>query len=384
MKYSNTLEYSEAIANLIKRNLDIVSLCKKEEREMNEDEEKEFDENKEELKELENEKEELEKSLEQPEDENKEQKSNKNMEKMEKKNFSIVDEIRKSMESHQPIVLNRSAITVAAEGEDVVATDVWNVWEPLRQENVLAAAGAKIYTGLQGDVQIPVFSKGSVAWKGETAAADDGNGSFSSVSLSPKRITGKFPVSLQFLAQTTPDVEAAIRNDIAMAFSEKIEATLLGNAQGSTTQPAGLFYGLTAETVNSYADLLDVEAEAEEDNYKNCKYVLSPKAKAALKGMIKGQNATGMVMEGNEVDGVEAFVSSNVAAKKGLYGAFDNLVIGIWDELRIDVVADSTTLANGQVMIILNGFADAKLVRSDALVAIDTTVAAASGSGVGQ
>lgn len=384
MKYSNTLEYSEAIANLIKRNLDIVSLCKKEEREMNEDEEKEFDENKEELKELEDEKEELEKSLEQPEDENKEQKSNKNMEKMEKKNFSIVDEIRKSMESHQPIVLNRSAITVAAEGEDVVATDVWNVWEPLRQENVLAAAGAKIYTGLQGDVQIPVFSKGSVAWKGETSAADDGNGSFSSVSLSPKRITGKFPVSLQFLAQTTPDVEAAIRNDIAMAFSEKIEATLLDDAQGSTTQPAGLFYGLTPETVNSYADLLEVEAEAEEDNYKNCKYVLSPKAKAALKGMIKGQNATGMVMEGNEVDGVEAFVSSNVEAKKGLYGAFDNLVIGIWDELRIDVVADSTTLANGQVMIILNGFADAKLVRSDALVAIDTTVAAASGSGAGQ
>lgn len=375
MKYSNTLEYSEAIANLIKRNLDIVSLCKKEEREMNEDEEKEFDENKEELKELEDEKEELEKSLEQPEDENKEQKSNKNMEKMEKKNFSIVDEIRKSMESHQPIVLNRAAITVAAEGEDVVATDVWNVWEPLRQENVLAAAGAKVYTGLQGDVQIPVFSKGSVAWKGETAAADDGNGSFSSVSLSPKRITGKFPISLQFLAQTTPDVEAAIRNDIAMAFSEKIEATLLGNAQGSSTQPAGLFYGLTAETVNSYADLLDVEAEAEEDNYKDCKYVLSPKAKAALKGMIKGQNATGMVMEGNEVDGVEAFVSSNVAAKKGLYGAFDNLVIGIWDELRIDVVADSTTLANGQIMIILNGFADAKLVRSDALVAIDTTEA---------
>jgi HK97 family phage major capsid protein len=375
MKYSNTLEYSEAIANLIKRNLDIVSLCKKEEREMNEDEEKEFDENKEELKELEDEKEKLEKSLEQPEDENKEQKSNKNMEKMEKKNFSIVDEIRKSMESHQPIVLNRAAITVAAEGEDVVATDVWNVWEPLRQENVLAAAGAKVYTGLQGDVQIPVFSKGSVAWKGETAAADDGNGSFSSVSLSPKRITGKFPISLQFLAQTTPDVEAAIRNDIAMAFSEKIEATLLGNAQGSSTQPAGLFYGLTAETVNSYADLLDVEAEAEEDNYKDCKYVLSPKAKAALKGMIKGQNATGMVMEGNEVDGVEAFVSSNVAAKKGLYGAFDNLVIGIWDELRIDVVADSTTLANGQIMIILNGFADAKLVRSDALVAIDTTEA---------
>jgi len=377
MKYSNTLEYSEAIANLVKRNLDIVSLCKKEEREMSEDEEKEFDENKEELKELEEEKEQLEKSLEDPEDENKEQKSNKKIsnDKMEKKNFSIVDEIRKSMESRQPIVLNRAAMTVGAEGDDVVATDVWNVWEPLRQENVLVSAGAKLYTGLQGDVQIPVFSKGSVAWKGETAAAEDGNGSFTSVSLSPKRITGKFPISLQFLAQTTPDVEAAIRNDIAQAFSEKIEETLLGAGAGSATQPAGLFNGKTAVSVVDYAGLLDMEAGVEEDNYKDCKYVISPKAKAALKGMIKGTNATGMVMEGSAVDGSEAYVTSNVAAKKGLYGAFDNLVIGIWDDLRIDVVADSATLAEGQVMIILNGFADAKLVRADALVAFDTTTA---------
>ena len=377
MKYSNTLEYTDAINQLVKRNSDIIKLAKTENRELSEEEEKEFDKNEEEVKELEDEKNELEKSLENPEKEDdKEEKSNKNINvnTMEKKNFSIVEEIRKSMETHAPILLNRSTVTVAAEGEDVVATDLWDVWEPLRQENVLVSAGAKLYTGLEGDVQIPIFSKGSVAWKGETAAAEDGNGSFSSVSLSPKRICGKFPISLQFLAQTTPDVEAAIRKDIALAFAEKIEETLLGSAAGSSTQPAGLFYGLTPSTVNSYAELLDVEAEVEEDHFKNCKYIVSPKAKAALKGMIKGTNATGMVMEGNSIDGTEAFVTSNVAAKKGLYGAFDNLVIGIWDNLRIDVVADSATLVNGQVMIILNGFADAELVRSNAVVAIDTTV----------
>jgi len=377
MRYNNTLEYSDRISELIKRNMSIISAAKAETRELTDEENKEFDDNKAEIDELESEKKELEKSLENPnEDENKEEKSNKNINvnTMEKKNFSIVEEIRKAQETHQPIILNRSTMTVSAEGEDVVATELWDVWEPLRQENVLVSAGAKLYSGLEGDVQIPLFSKGSVQWKGETAAAEDGNGSFSSVSLSPKRITGKFPISLQFLAQTTPDVEAAIRNDIALAFSEKIEETLLGSAAGSSTQPAGLFYGLTATTVNNYGQLLDMEAEVEEDHYKNCKYVISPKAKAALKGMIKGTNATGMVMEGNAVDGTEAFVTSNVAAKKGLYGAFDNLVIGIWDNLRIDVVADSATLANGQVMIILNGFADAKLVRSDALVAIDTTV----------
>lgn len=379
MKYNNSLEYTDAINQLVKRNSDIIKLAKTESRELSDEESQEFDKNEEDIKELEDEKEELEKSLENPncDDEKEEKKSNKNINvnTMETKNFSLVEEIRSSMESHKPIMLNRAAMTVAAEGEDVVATEVWNVWEPLRQENVLVNAGAKLYTGLEGDVQIPLFSKGQVGWKGETATADDGNGSFSSVSLSPKRITGKFPISLQFLAQTTPDVEAAIRNDIAMAFNDKIEETLLANAVGSATQPAGLFYGLSPKAVKDYAALLDMEAEVEEDNFKNCKYVVSPKAKAALKGMIKGTNATGMVMEGESIDGTQAYVTSNVTSKLGLYGAFDNLVIGIWDDLRIDVVADSTTLANGQIMIILNGFADAKLVRSNALVAFDTTVA---------
>lgn len=379
MKYNNSLEYTDAINQLVKRNSDIIKLAKTESRELSDEESQEFDKNEEDIKELEDEKEELEKSLENPncDNEKEEKKSNKNINvnTMETKNFSLVEEIRSSMESHKPIMLNRAAMTVAAEGEDVVATDVWNVWEPLRQENVLVNAGAKLYTGLEGDVQIPLFSKGQVGWKGETATADDGNGSFSSVSLSPKRITGKFPISLQFLAQTTPDVEAAIRKDIADAFNDKIEETLLADAVGSATQPAGLFYGLSPKAVKDYAALLDMEAEVEEDNFKNCKYVVSPKAKAALKGMIKGTNATGMVMEGEAIDGTQAYVTSSVEQKLGLYGAFDNLVIGIWDDLRIDVVADSTTLANGQIMIILNGFADAKLVRSNALVAFDTTVA---------
>jgi len=376
-KYNNTLEYQDAINQLVKRNSDIIKLAKSESRELCDEEDKEFTDNEEEIKELQSELDELEKSLEDPNKDDEEQKSNKNINvnKMEKTNFSIVNEIRSAMETHKPIMLNRAAMTAGDEGEDVVAKDLWNVWEPLRQENVLVNAGARLYTGLEGDVQIPIFSKGQVGWKGEIDGADDGNGSFTSVALYPKRITGKFPISLQFLAQTTPDVEAAIRNDIALAFAEKIEETLLGKVDGSNTQPKGLFYGVTPVTVNTYADLLDMEAGVEEDHFKNCKYVVSPKAKAALKAMIKGTNATGMVMEGDAVDGTQAFVTSNVEAKKGLYGAFDNLVIGIWDNLRIDVVADSATLANGQIMIILNGFADAKLVRDNALVAFDTTVA---------
>ena len=53
---------------------------------------------------------------------------------------------------------SRAAITVSAEGEDTVATNLYNVMEPLRAKNVMVAAGAKFLTNLTGDVQIPLMS----------------------------------------------------------------------------------------------------------------------------------------------------------------------------------------------------------------------------------
>jgi len=370
MKYNNTLEYQDAINILVKRNLDIISLAKSEERELTDEENQEFDKNEDEIKELEDEKDELEKSLEDPQDkeeekENKNKSIDKNMEK--KSSYCLVDEIKRSMTTHEPIILNRSTMTVAAEGEDVVATDLWDVWAPLRQENVLAKAGMQVRTGLVGDVQIPLYSKGNVQWKGETASAEDGNGSFTSVSLSPKRITGKFPISLQFLAQTTPDVEAVIREDIAKAVGEKIEATILGSAAGTSTQPAGLAYNVSPTVINDYSYLTNMEAGLEENQFNNISFVVSPKAKAAFKSMIKGTNATGMVYEGGEVDGYKTEMTTNVPASYFFAGDFSQVVCGLWDEVRLDVVADSATLSDGQIMIIVNAFADAKQVRENAI-----------------
>jgi len=374
----NSLEIADMKANLIHRNLEILALAKQETRELSEDEENEFKANEDEISKLEEEAKDLEEELEKEaevEDE-KEEKSNKNIsiDKMETKKFSLVDAIKRSMTTHEPIILNRAGepnYTVTVEGEDTVATEVWDVLEPLRQENVLVGLGARLYTGLVGDVQIPVLGASQVGWKGEVAAADDGSGSFTSVSLSPKRITGKFPISLQFLAQTTPDIEAAIRNDIAFALNAKLEETLLGDAAGTSTQPAGLFYGLTPAEVVDYASLNEAVAGLEEDNFKNISFVLSPSAKAAMKSMVI--NDHGMVFANGEVDGYKAATSSNVESKMALAGDFSQLVMGVWGDIRIDVVADSATLANGQIMIIVNAFMDGKLCRDNALVAIDTT-----------
>ena len=298
---------------------------------------------------------------------------NTSIRKMEKK-FSLVKELRNAMETGKSVNLNeiaKRAYTVTDEGVDVVETDIYDILEPLRAKNVLVAAGAKFITNLQGNVQVPVMSATQVGWKGEIAAAADGSGAFTSVTLSPKRLTGKFPVSLELLAQDTIGVENMIRQDIVNAINEKLEATILGAGAGDLNTPAGLFNGYAdANAIVDFGDIADLEAKVEEKNvYGNCKYIVSPKAKAKLRSTIKGTANVGMIMENGAIDGTEALATSNVPAGKMLYGDFSNLVIGQWDSVILDVVRDTESLANGCVTIVCNAYFDAKVAREGAIVA---------------
>ena len=264
------------------------------------------------------------------------------------------------------MIENRAAITVAAEGEDVVATDIYDILTPLRARNVLVQAGAKFMTGLVGNVQVPIMSASNVSWAGETASATDGAGAFTNVTLSPKRLTAYIDISKQFLVQDGVGAEAVIREDLIKAINSKLESTILGNAAGSTTQPAGIFYGNTPTSVSDFGDVCDVEAAIEEANVLGeLKYIVSPKTKAVLRGMIKGQNGTGMVYENGSVDGTPALVTTNVAQNKYVVGDFANLAIGQWG--AIDLTVDPyTKAADGQVRLVINAFFDAKVLRAGA------------------
>lgn len=260
----------------------------------------------------------------------------------------------------------RSAITVTAEGEDVVATEIYDILEPLRAKNVLVEAGAKFITGLVGDVQVPSMSAGNVTWEGETASAKDGGQTFTAVKLSPKRLTAYVDISKQFLIQDSKSAEALIRQDIINAINSKLEATILGSAVGTTTQPAGIFNGKTKKTIASFKDVCELEAGIEDANViGECKYVMSNKAKAALRNMAKSAKSTELVMEGGAIDGTAVLNTSNVEEQNVVYGDFSNLAIGQWGS--IDLLVDPyTKAADGQVRLVVNAFFDAKVLRDGA------------------
>ena len=289
---------------------------------------------------------------------------------MENKKFNLLKELRSAYETGKKINLaEQRAYSVTDEGDKVVATDVYDIWGPLRAKNVLVEAGAKFISGIKNNVQIPLMGAVSVNWANETEAATDGSAAFTKKILSPKRITAKYPISLELLAQDTLDVESAVREDIIKAVNAKVEETLLGSDLGDTSKPSGLFNGKVPEKIKSFGDLVALEAKVEDANVDGeCKYVMSNKAKADFRVMPKSTKSTQLVMEQGEIDGTQVLATSHVKDQNVIYGDFSNLVIATWDNITIDVVRDVASVGNGNVTIVVNAFVDAALIRDNALV----------------
>ena len=266
-----------------------------------------------------------------------------------------------------PMTELRSNVTVTAEGDDVVATDLYDIVGPLRAKNVLIQAGAKFLTGLVGNVQVPIMSATNCNWAGEVAAAADGAPTFSNITLKPKRLTAYVNISKQLLAQDSVDVDNMIRQDIINAVNSKLESTILGTAAGSSTQPAGLFNGVTfVKGATTMSKIAEVEGNVEEANViGDCKWIVSPSFKATLRASAKGSNIAQSLYANGEIDGTEALSTSNCPKTDAVYGDFSNLAIGQWGS--IDLTVDPYTQAkNGMIVLVVNAYFDAQVIRPEA------------------
>lgn len=266
-----------------------------------------------------------------------------------------------------PTMETRAAVSVASEGVDVVATDLYDIIEPLRAKNVLVQAGAKFYTGLTNNAQIPVMTGSNVNWAGETAAATDGNVLFNNVTLTPKRLTAYVDISKMLLAQDSIGVENAIRQDLINAINSKLESTILGKGAKSATTPAGIFNGKTPTKVTDFEGLVGLEAKVEEANVLGgISYIASPSARASFRNMMKGSRGTAqLAYVDGALDGTPVYSTSNVEAKTFVVGDFSNLAIGSWGGL--DIVVDNYTQAvNGMIRLVVNAYFDAALIRPEA------------------
>lgn len=263
------------------------------------------------------------------------------------------------------------ALTVADEGGDVVVTDMFNLVERLREESTLSKLGVKFMSGLVGNIQIPKMGALNAAtWEGEVTPTADSTVNLDSIKIEPLRLSIVLPISKQLLMQSDNiGLENHLRNEIVNAISEKLESTYFGKTAKTATAPAGLFAPSTTVTAcEKFEDLCALESKLEENHVKNYQYVISPKAKAAMRAMPKSAKTNELVLQNNEVDGRTAVTSTFLDDKSFVISSFSDTYVCFWGP-GVDILCDNVTLSHeGKTRLVCNVYVNYVNVRPEALV----------------
>jgi HK97 family phage major capsid protein len=242
-------------------------------------------------------------------------------------------------------------------GGYTVATEVRDMIELLRNKAKVIRAGATVLSGLQGNLQFPKQATASTgSWVAQNPGSDvsDVDASFAALTLSPKTYQASTSFSRQFLAQSTIDAEAFVRNDLATAHALAIDLAAL-NGSGSSNQPLGLLKtsGIGSVAIGSnggpptaalITDLETAIADANADE-AGMAFLTTPRMRGKLKkiGRLDSVNAGFPLWESGPngqgaMNGYQALVSNQVPSNltKGTSsGVCHAIILGYWPSLLI-------------------------------------------------
>lgn len=289
-----------------------------------------------------------------------------------------------------------------ADGGFFVPTDVdSSIITALRPKLVTAQAGARTLGNLTGNFDIPRNGGVSVAWEAENGDADETTPTISRVQLTPKRISAFTDVSKQLIRQSSPDVEALMRDDFFGAVASAIDAVAIEG--GGSNEPTGIlatsgigaaYAGNAANNgVNAdgaapvYADLINLEkaVAAANGDISTLSYLLNPKVRGAFRKTEISNGSGRFAMEDNNMAaGYRAFTTTNVPSDltKGsgtglsaiLFGDFSQLILAQWGGLDL-IVNPYTRAKAGLVEMIVNQYVDVGVRHAESFAAIKDAVA---------
>lgn len=275
----------------------------------------------------------------------------------------------------------RAALTAGTEAATgvLIDEDQMEMLLPLGNNLVLASAGARIMTGLVGNLYWPKTTAASVTWEGENVAAKDGAPSISKgTAFTPKRLTAYVDISKQLLVQENRSVELLVRQLLAEAIAQKIEETAFGNAVHADGVPDGMFQTYTSKGDISWANVVAMETSADLKNaqFGNLAYIMHPALVGAAKVKVKDASGAGgfIIGDGGKgyLNGYNAFRTNNIPTELAVtedeygivFGNWAHYFLGQWGGM--DITVDPYTLATtGMVRLTVNSYWDMGAIRTE-------------------
>ena len=234
----------------------------------------------------------------------------------------------------------------------------------LRNESSVMQAGARMLNGLSGDVKIPKKTAGaSASWIAtEGGAASESEMTVGSVSMVPRTLGAFTDVTRQLLIQSSLDVEALIRDDLAQAIALAIDLGALSGS-GSSGQPTGIKntsgintvdFGTAPDLVPTFAQVIEMETKVREDNGLTGAgaYIMGATMFGSLKSTTVDSGSGRFVVEpGGTINGYRTIVSNQAGSGDAFFGSFDQCLVGFFGGLDI-VVDPYTASTSGTVKIV--------------------------------
>lgn len=298
-------------------------------------------------------------------------------------------------------IFKRDILTTSpANGSNLVPTDhlADEFVDALRETLVISGLGARMMSGLKGDVAIPALNaKTAVQFVAENNAPAEGAPTFRQITMSPKTCAGFVDISRKLMMQSDPSVEQILRQDMVQQFAAKMDDVAIEG--GGANEPTGILgtSGIGAVVMGtngaaiSYAKLVELEREVAIDNALagRLSYLTNPKVVAAMRQTPR----QGSGVEGNFIlNDTNTLLGYSVASTnlvpsdltKGtstgvcsavIFGNFADLMIGMFGGLDI-LVDPYTGSSTGATRIAMYQDIDIAVRHAESFAAIkDVTTA---------
>ena len=253
------------------------------------------------------------------------------------------------------------ATTPGSKGGYLVNTDNMSFIDILRNRSVAMVMGARVLSGLQGNVTSPrQTGKASITWQaGEGTSVTATDQALGQLSMSPKTCIAITDCSLSLLNQSPPSAEQFFMADLASDVAiDGVDNAVINGTGGA--QPLGIKNTpgvATSQDASSatYAKILAFPAAAGTANALrgNPGWVTNTAGAVKLMGVQRFSNTDTPIWEGNVLNGslvgFNAMSSEQLGSGNLIFGSWGEVVIGEWGVLQLDTDGGGTRFNQLQV-----------------------------------
>ena len=235
--------------------------------------------------------------------------------------------------------------------------------EMLRNKMLVKQMGARVMSGLHGDVAIPKQTGGaSTFWVSEGQAPEASEQKFGQVTLSPRSVAAYTDFTRKLVLQSSPDIENLVREDLATILALELDRVAINGKVKKDAEPPGILatpgIGEVTIVVDDDADdnalkwgkIVDLESKiaAKNADIGSLGYLCDANMRGILKSKEKANNTAQFIWESSREDGFGMLngyrvgTTNQMPANTIIFGNFADLIIGQWGVM--DVLVDPYTL----------------------------------------